>query len=78
MASEHHQLSTVQPTMTLTALMERFFNTEDACKAFLRDQRWPDGVVKCPRCGNDKVYELKARPWQNVGTVRKTATAFQF
>jgi transposase-like protein len=53
---------TVQPTMTLTALMERF-NTEDACKAYLHDQRWRDGVVKCPRCGNDKVSEVKKRPW---------------
>ncbi len=24
--------------------------------------RWPDGIVKCPRCGNDAVYALKARP----------------
>lgn len=56
---------TTKPTMTLTALMERF-KTEADCKAAIRDSRWPDGVVRCPRCGNDKVYELKARPfhWQ--------------
>jgi transposase-like protein len=56
---------TTQPTMTLTGLMARFAN-EDACKAYLRDSRWPDGVVKCPRCGNDKVYTLKTLPfrWQ--------------
>jgi transposase-like protein len=62
MPTQKRQRLAVQPTMTLTALMERF-NTEDACKAFLRDQRWRDGVVKCPRCGNDKVSELKTRPW---------------
>lgn len=54
----------VQPSMTLTQLMERF-KTEDDCKAYLRDIRWPD-KVHCPRCGNEKVYELKKRPfhWQ--------------
>ena len=43
--------------MTLTELMARF-DTEDACKAYLRDSRWPSGV-RCPRCGNEKVYTLK-------------------
>jgi len=50
---------TTKPTMTLTGLMERF-KTEDACKAFLRAMRWPNGV-RCPRCQNDKVYELKGK-----------------
>jgi hypothetical protein len=38
---------------------------EDACKSYLKARRWPNGVF-CPRCGNTKVYELKARPfhWQ--------------
>lgn len=38
---------------------------EDACKTYLKARRWPNGVF-CPRCGNTKVYELKARPfhWQ--------------
>lgn len=35
---------------------------EDACKAYLAARRWPNGVA-CPRCGNAKVYELKARAW---------------
>jgi transposase-like protein len=52
---------TVQPTMTLTQLMERF-STEDACKQFLMEKRWPDGV-KCPRCQNPKVYKLNFKPW---------------
>jgi transposase-like protein len=45
--------------------LEALFPTEDACKTFLRDQRWPHGVG-CPRCGNMKVYALKHRPfhWQ--------------
>jgi transposase-like protein len=35
---------------------------EDACKAYLKARRWPDGV-HCPRCGNPKVYDLKSRKW---------------
>jgi len=51
--------------MTLKQLMAIFPN-EDACKQFLMDRRWPDGNVKCPRCGNEKVWALKHRPfhWQ--------------
>lgn len=48
---------TTQPSVTLTYLMDHF-STEAACKAYLRDRRWPNGV-RCPRCGNEKVYTLK-------------------
>lgn len=47
--------------MTL-ADFDRMFPDETACKAFLAAQRWPNGV-RCPRCGNDKVYALKTRPF---------------
>ena len=51
--------------MTFNEFMRTFPN-ETACRQFLVDRRWPDGVVKCPRCSNDKVYGSKARPftWQ--------------
>jgi len=44
---------------------ERMFPTDDACKAYLVERRWPKGVV-CPRCGNEKVYPVANRPfhWQ--------------
>jgi transposase-like protein len=51
----------VQARQTLTQLMAQF-QTEDDCKAFQRDMRWPNGVI-CPRCENVKVYELKKRPF---------------
>ncbi len=54
----------MKPTMTLTQLMTRF-STEDACKRFLLDKRWPNGVT-CPRCKGDTVYALKARPFHWV------------
>ena len=55
---------TTQPNITL-AQSKRHYATEDACKALLRDMRWPDGP-RCPRCQSDKVYALKARPFHWV------------
>jgi transposase-like protein len=43
---------------------EKAFPTEDACRDYLTARRWPSGEVKCPRCGNAKVYYLaKAHTW---------------
>lgn len=47
--------------MTLKQLMDTLPD-EDSCKKFLVERRWPNGV-KCPRCGNAKVYALPSRPW---------------
>lgn len=52
----------MKPTLTLSHLMNRF-STEEACKAFLQQRRWPDGVVRCPRCNNEKVFAVKSRPF---------------
>jgi transposase-like protein len=39
------------------------FPNADACKQFLADMRWPDGIA-CPRCGEkDRVYAMKTRPF---------------
>lgn len=46
--------------MTLNELEARF-PTEDVCREYLVGMRWPKGV-RCPRCGNAKVYRL-TRPW---------------
>ena len=35
---------------------ERLFPSEDACKEYLKQNRWPNGVI-CPRCGNVNVSE---------------------
>ena len=49
-------------------MTEREFETrfpigdEDACKAYLKARRWPEGVC-CPRCGNPSVYDLHTRKW---------------
>jgi hypothetical protein len=38
------------------------FPTDEACKQFLMERRWPEGV-KCPKCGNARVYTLRSRPF---------------
>jgi len=49
-------------------MTEREFETrfpigdEDACSAYLKARRWPEGV-RCPRCGNPAVYDLHSRKW---------------
>lgn len=55
-------MKTVQ---TLAQMMARF-QTEDACKSFLQERRWPDGVIRCPRCKNEKVFAVKSRPFHWV------------
>jgi transposase-like protein len=32
--------------------------TDEECFAFLEKMRWPDGVVRCPTCGNDKISRI--------------------
>jgi transposase-like protein len=51
-----HQLTSAQ--------FDRMFpvDDEDACKAYLKARRWPQGV-RCPRCGNPAVYDLPSRKW---------------
>ena len=44
------------------------FSDFENCKAVLARLRWPDGVVKCPRCGSDHVvYLAKNRVWKCYG-----------
>ena len=42
-----------------------YFQSFDNCRKFMVELRWPDGVIKCPRCGSDHVVYLeKARVWK--------------
>ena len=45
------------------AQFEKQFPNEDACKAYLQDNRWPEGV-RCPRCDNQGVCELSTMPYK--------------
>ncbi len=50
---------------TLSQLIAQF-KDEAACKQFLKERRWPDGIVCCPRCKNEKVFAIKSRPFHWV------------
>src|SRR4051812_41877263 len=44
---------------------ERHFPDEDSCKSYLLRHRWPDGKVRCPRCGFEAVaHGTKPFHWQ--------------
>ena len=45
--------------MNLVKLIERF-RTEDKCRDFLEDLRWPEGV-HCPRCNSDSISRIAKR-----------------
>ena len=42
-----------------------YFQDFENCKSFMVDLRWPDGKVKCPECGSDRVvYLATQRRWK--------------
>ena len=45
--------------VTLVDLIAQF-GSEDKCRTYLEDLRWPAGV-HCPRCGSPKISRIKAR-----------------
>ncbi len=45
--------------MNLPKLVERF-GTEEKCRAYLEELRWPEGV-KCPRCESESVSRITTR-----------------
>src|SRR5512134_2749207 len=42
--------------------LERRFATEDACRQYLFQLRWPDGFV-CPRCGGTQAWSMRTGRW---------------
>ncbi len=59
-------METTLPRTLLDAV--RYFKDPDVCLQFMSALRWPDGVVKCPICGSDKVHFLaNQRRWKCSG-----------
>lgn len=61
-----------------------YFADFEHCKEFMTQLRWPDGKVKCPECGSEKVTWLaKPRIWKCYGNhpkprfSLKTGTIFE-
>jgi len=45
---------------------DQAFGTDELCRRYVVQMRWPDGL-RCPRCNRqEKVYTLKARPFHWV------------
>lgn len=43
----------------------QFFSEFENCKQFMSELRWPDGKVRCPHCGSERVTWLEnARVWK--------------
>jgi transposase-like protein len=51
------------------------FKTDAECFEFLEKQRWPDGVVRCVTCGNDKISRITRKT--SATTKNKRAQIFQ-
>ena len=59
------------------AQFEQMFPHEDACKAYLAANRWPDGI-RCPRCGNDQINELATMPFKWECSVCAQGNSYRF
>ncbi len=35
------------------------FSTDEQCLEYVEKMCWPDGVVRCPQCGNDKISKVE-------------------
>jgi transposase-like protein len=54
---------TTEPKTLQEAIL--YFSNPENCLNYLVARRWPDGVVKCPTCGSEKVsYVASRRLWQ--------------
>jgi hypothetical protein len=38
--------------------VSRELDTDEKCLSFLEKMRWPDGIVRCPTCGNDQISKI--------------------
>jgi hypothetical protein len=62
----------------------QYFSDADRCREFMINVRWPDGIVRCPECGSEKVTWLaKAKVYRCYGKHAKvkfslkTGTVFE-
>jgi transposase-like protein len=65
--------------MTFTEFMATF-QTNESCREYLVQRRWPDGI-KCPRCGTgEHVYRLRTQPfkWECANVKCRKGHAYRF
>jgi transposase-like protein len=46
--------------MNLNEVHKRF-SEDEQCLQYIAEMRWPDGVVRCPTCGNDKIVKVERK-----------------
>ena len=51
---------------------EKRFATEQACRQYFKELRWPDGF-RCPRCGNTKSWTVRQMLYQCYGCGHQTS-----
>ncbi len=57
----------MKPIKTLQEAIIHYADPEN-CKSFTMELRWPDGVVKCPRCSSERVFWIeKEHVWKCYG-----------
>lgn len=56
---------------------DALFASEAAAKSYLVARRWPNGV-RCPKCGNEKVWALPSRPFNWVCKSKSHKNAYRF
>jgi len=74
-----HKSEVPQPRIHEMSVAElaHAFPDEDSCKAYLVHHRWPDGLVRCPRCGNEaRPHSTKRFHWQCYDCANKTNYRF--
>ena len=49
----------------------RFFSDIDRCNEYMKGIKWPDGVITCPKCGGNRVGEIKTRKMLRCKDCRK-------
>ena len=54
------------------AELEERFATEDACRAYMAQLRWPTGF-RCPSCGGTKAWPVRNFLWQCAECGRQTS-----
>jgi transposase-like protein len=52
--------------------LERRFSSEEACRRYSFELRWPDGFV-CPRCAGSKAWAMDRGLWLCAGCRRQTS-----
>lgn len=57
------------PTTLIQAV--RYFSDVDVCNDYMKQIKWPDGNIVCPRCQSDRVGEIKTRKMLRCKDCRK-------